>query len=118
MNDLINRQEAVDILELGAEILRRVLDDMDVVGIDREKYSYGLELQESDIEDIKELPPAQYERKTGHWIEHENADIIDGYYVPKFECSCCHTWKDDDSNFCPDCGIKMCGVRMKEGKQK
>lgn len=61
MNDLINRQEAVDILELGAEILRRVLDDMDVVGIDREKYSYGLKLIESNIEDIKELPSAQPE---------------------------------------------------------
>lgn len=63
MNDLINRQEAIDILELGAEILRRVLDDMDVVGIDREKYSYGLKLIESNIEDIKQLPPAQPEQQ-------------------------------------------------------
>ena len=109
MNDLINRQEAIDILELGAEILRRVLDDMDVVGIDREKYSYGLKLLESDIEDIKELPPAQYERKTGHWIEHENADIVEGYYVSMYECSCCHTWENDDSEYCPDCGADMRG---------
>lgn len=109
MADLINRQEAIDILELGAEILRRVLDDMDVVGIDREKYSYGLKLLESDIEDIKELPPAQLERKTGHWIEHENADIVEGYYVSMYECSCCHTWENDDSEYCPDCGADMRG---------
>lgn len=62
-NDLINRQEAIDILQLDAEMLRRVLDDMDVVGIDREKFSYGLGLIESNIEDIKELPPAQPENK-------------------------------------------------------
>lgn len=40
----------------------------------------------------------------GHWILHENADIVDGYYVPNYECSVCHTWKQDDSDYCPDCG--------------
>ena len=65
---------------------------------------------------IEHLPPAP--QQTGQWIVHENADIIDGYYVSKYECSCCHTWKDDDSNFCPDCGIKMCGAVMKEREQK
>lgn len=58
------------------------------------------------IAKIKKLS-AQSEHRTGHWIVHENADIIDGYYVPKYECSCCYTWKDDDSNFCPDCGVDM-----------
>lgn len=42
-----------------------------------------------------------------HWIRHENADIICGYYVPSFECSQCGAWKEDDSDFCPDCGAKM-----------
>ena len=44
-----------------------------------------------------------------HWIRHENADIICGYYVPSFECSKCRAWKEDDSDFCPDCGSKMDG---------
>lgn len=44
-----------------------------------------------------------------HWIRHENADIICGYYVPNFECSQCGTWKEDDSDYCPDCGAKMDG---------
>ena len=61
------------------------------------------------IENIKNLLPAQYERKTGHWIEHENADIVDGYYVSMYECSCCHTWENDDSEYCPDCGADMRG---------
>ena len=58
MSDLINRQDAIDILSLGEEILNRVLDDMDVVGTDREKYSWGLGLIESNIKDIEDLPSA------------------------------------------------------------
>lgn len=57
----ISRQAAIDVLSLGKEILSRVLNDMDVVGAEREKYSWGLRLIESNIEDIKELPSAQPE---------------------------------------------------------
>lgn len=64
MGDLISRQAAINLLSLGKEILSRVLDDMDVVGADREKYSWGLGLIESNIEDIEELPAVQPER----WI--------------------------------------------------
>lgn len=102
MNNLINRQEAIDILQLGAEILRRVLDDMDVVGIDREKYSYGLKLLESDIEDIKELPPAQPKCKVGHWEGNQP----NGRYRCS-ECGCLSISNDD--NFCFNCGADMRG---------
>ena len=61
MKDLIERQAVIDVLSLGKELLSRVLDDMDVVGTDREKYSWGLELIESYIKDIEELPSAQPE---------------------------------------------------------
>ncbi len=64
---------------------------------------------------LRRLPIIEVNCKIGQWIVHENADIIDGYYVPKYECSCCHTWQDDDSNFCPDCGTDM---REREGKDK
>lgn len=57
--DAVSRQAAIEILSLGKEILSRVLDDMDVVGTDREKYSWGLELIESNIKDIEELPSVQ-----------------------------------------------------------
>ena len=67
-------------------------------------------MQGMAVRALEGLPAAQPEPKTGHWIEHENADIVDGYYVPKYECSCCHTWKHDDSDYCPDCGMKMCGT--------
>jgi hypothetical protein len=58
-NDAISRQAAIDALSLGKEILSRVLDDVDVVGTDREKYSFGLGLIEASINDIEELPSIQ-----------------------------------------------------------
>lgn len=42
-----------------------------------------------------------------HWIRHDDADVVEGYYVPEYECSKCGAWKEDDSDFCPDCGAKM-----------
>ena len=57
--DTISRQAAIDILAIGEELLKRVLDDMDVVGYEREKYEWGLGLIESYISDMKDLPSAQ-----------------------------------------------------------
>lgn len=61
MNDLISRRAAIDTLATGEELLNRVLDDMDVVGNEREKYEWGLGLIESYIDDMKELPSVQPE---------------------------------------------------------
>ena len=60
-DDTISRQAAIDVLTFGKEILSRAMDAMNVVGPDREKYSWGIRLIESDIEDINELPPAEPE---------------------------------------------------------
>ena len=57
--DVVSRQAAIDTLGVGAELLRRVLDDTDIVGIERKKYEWGLGLIESYIADIKALPSAQ-----------------------------------------------------------
>lgn len=59
MDDLISRQAAIDTLSFDKEMLSRALDDMDVVDTEREKYSWGLGLIESNIYDIEELPSAQ-----------------------------------------------------------
>ena len=58
-DDSVSRQNVIDTLLFGKEILSRALDDMDVVGTDREKCSWGLGLIESTIKDIEELPSAQ-----------------------------------------------------------
>lgn len=63
MDDLISRQDAIDALNDGAELLRRFLDETYVVGDERAKYEWGLGLIESYIYDMDELPSAQPEIK-------------------------------------------------------
>jgi len=80
MNDkeTVYRQDAIDVLNDGAELLRRVSDDTDIVGTERIKYRWGLELLESCISDMKELPSAQPEQhycKECKWSRcHINVD--------------------------------------------
>lgn len=62
VKDCISRQQAIDALAIGEELLKRVLDDVDVVGNEREKYEWGLGLIEAYIADMKDLPSAQPER--------------------------------------------------------
>lgn len=64
MTDLISRKAAIDAFNVGTELLRRVLDDADVVGTERAKYEWGLGLIESYISDMKDLPSAQPEPLT------------------------------------------------------
>ena len=94
-NDLISRQQAFDALHCHF-----------ADGFEEDRWWNSTHV----IAALKGLPPAQPECK-GWWIEHENADIVDGYYVSKYECSCCHTWKDDNSDYCPDCGADMRGKK-------
>ena len=61
MSDLISRQDAIDDLLTSKEFLLRVLDDMDIVGQEREKFSWELGLIESYINDMKELPSVESE---------------------------------------------------------
>ena len=62
MNDLISRQAAIDTLNVGAELLKRVLDEVAIVGVERAKYEWGLGLIESYISDMEALPSEQPER--------------------------------------------------------
>lgn len=78
VGDTISRQAAINTLEGGAEFLRRVLDVTDLVGVEREKYAWGLGLYESCIADVKELPSAQPEPQ---WIPvSEGLPKKDGRY--------------------------------------
>ena len=62
------------------------------------------------MEAVEDMPAADVAPVVhGYWIVHENADVFEGYEVPMFECSKCRAWKEDDSDFCPDCGADMRG---------
>ena len=68
-DNLISRQAAIDALDVGAEVLRRVLDEADVVGAERAKYEWGLGLIESYIADVNDLPSAQSEPHYDEWCD-------------------------------------------------
>lgn len=56
------------------------------------------------VQALSELPSAE---RTGYWIEHEWAEEVDGVLVSNYECSSCHSWKREASDFCPHCGVRM-----------
>lgn len=92
-DDLISRHEAIDKM-------------MDLYNEDVELY--GVPIPEGfdghrAVEAIKEIPPAEPERKHGEWIINS-----DGYYP---YCSVCGQEPDGRvmTNFCPHCGADMRG---------
>ena len=94
MNDYISRQAAI--IQLSHNKSRG--DDEWMLAV------------ESDMGVIQAIPAADVTPVVhGYWIVHENADVFEGYEVPMFECSKCRAWKEDDSDFCPDCGADMRG---------
>ena len=111
MSDLISRQDAIEVLDGGAELLRRVLDDLDIVGVERRKYKWGLELFESCISDMKELPSAE-PRKKGKWIQ------INAGYFDYVKCSQCGETLDWGKNYCPNCGADMNGGEEDEDEDE
>lgn len=96
--DAISRQATIDALNVSAELLRRVLDDADVVGAVRVKYEWGLELIELHISVIKELPSAQPEIPPYvAEIEAEYKKWINVPYIRKpLAKALCEVWKKYD----------------------
>lgn len=113
MSDLISRQAAIDELNDGAELLRRVLDDADIVGAERAKYEWGLGLIESYISDMEELPSAQPEQRwipvserlpekyIGQWLccTSDGAVMILPYDTPGDGTKECVFYKWDDDGY-------------------
>jgi DNA-directed RNA polymerase subunit RPC12/RpoP len=68
---------------------------------------------ESVCKAINDLPSVKQEPKTGYWIEDTNGTYTDNHDT--WECSECGnaqillegTPKDNDYNYCPNCGAKM-----------
>ena len=55
---------------------------------------------------INDLPPVTPQPKIGRWIEHPH-EAGENWEFSRYECSECHVWADDDSDYCPNCGVKM-----------
>ena len=61
---------------------------------------------------IKELPTIQPEPKEGHWKKDESDDCPIVFQQFRI-CSVCGTIEMSETNYCPNCGAKMKGVRQK-----
>lgn len=100
--DLISRKAAIEALNDSAELLRRALDDTNVVGTERAKFEFGLGLIESCICDMEELLSTDaVPVKRGEWIQTDKAPYV-------YECSeCGYGFTDVKLSYCYDCGSKM-----------
>ena len=52
----------------------------------------------------------------GHWIEHPH-EAGPNWEYSRYECSECHDWAEDDSDYCPYCGAKMVEPQESEDKE-
>ena len=103
MNDLIERQAAIDALGEEPE-----------VWTGKDEYAQGLNNQwHYDVNALKAVPSAQSERKKGRWIQ-ENIVLTTDPPQYQWHCSECGRlvhWFTSGvlTNFCPSCGADMRG---------
>ena len=98
MDDLISRRDAIEVINA----ILAVTGDKNVAKV---------------WDQIKDLPSAQPERKTGQWQEDPNGYGFWGYGF--WICSACGfvlkaSGADSLYNFCPNCGADMSGRRLNE----
>lgn len=90
-----------------------------IVDIPDEKYNvikselyntFPAEMKEWGLEAIRKGIPLSKitESKTGYWIEHPH-EAGPNWEYSRYECSECHVWVEDDSDYCPYCGADMSG---------
>ena len=41
------------------------------------------------------------------WIKHDYAEEDHGYCIPNYECPYCHSWRRENTTYCPDCGRRV-----------
>lgn len=94
MNELIDRQAAIDV---GRDLIIPV-----------DGYHMYNQAINNYCAELTNLPAAEHERKTGHWIM-----INDFYNGISGECSVCgwqaHSHDDDVAgmDYCPNCGARL-----------
>lgn len=98
MNDLISRSALIKAMENKYDVAEK--KGLYAVGLD-----CGFIITEQIINEQPEVEAKPVIH--GEWIVHEWAEESEGYLIPNFECSQCHTWERKKSNFCPECGADM-----------
>lgn len=90
--DAISRQAAIDIIESWLSC-----DDCNEVE------RHIMRAMQSVLYDLPHVTPQQ---KTGYWIEHPH-ECGENWEYSKYECSECSEWEENNSEYCPNCGLKM-----------
>lgn len=104
MDDTISRKAAIDAIEEYADRLQMV-DWKENPGVPYKAYALNW-----CINTIRDLPPAQPERKTGRWIDAVLPNDNGG--LPVQVCDQCNTffplaYTGGGHRFCPNCGAEM-----------
>ena len=98
-SDTISRQQAIDAIRM----------DISIIPFAKAR-EYVREAIETIYNRIEELPSAQPEPKEGHWKKDESDDCPIVFQQFRI-CSVCGTIEMSETNYCPNCGAKMKGVR-------
>ncbi len=56
---------------------------------------------------VNALPSVNQESKVGHWIKHSFRNDWNNFDEIYYECSECNEKTTYNSNYCPNCGVKM-----------
>ena len=60
------------------------------------------------VNELHKVPTADVvERKHGKWELKHWAEERDNRLIDNYECSICHNWVGDATDFCPNCGAWM-----------
>lgn len=98
----VSADDVIESMESELELCNRVLDDLDIVGTEREIHSRVAEMLREQIDFVKGLPQVEPEPRKGKWI---------GKYPVTSACSECnyliHNSKVKVFAYCPNCGAKM-----------
>ena len=100
MDDLINRQTAIDELKEH----RALYCDNTPDAFSKLSYAEKCRVDELDeaIATLVNLPSVQPEQKTGHWIP-----ILRDSENDEYRCSVCSQPMGFDYDYCPHCGARM-----------
>ena len=104
--DTVSRQAAIGLIRHEIELSRCALDEMDLVGTEREKFAWGLGLLECIAEDIDELPSAQPELNQAQ-SRIQSSDCISRQAAIDAFCKECY---DTDGEICDRDDV--CGTVM------
>ena len=98
----VSADDVIENMEAELELCNRVLDDLDIVGTEREIHSRVAEKLQGQIDFVKKLPQVEPEPRKGKWIKNDVNMVV---------CSECGGFRRDNRadhiGWCNKCGAKM-----------